>query len=681
MKALATTFIFLISFLFVSSQPPLVKQWDKRYGGLGKEWLLAFQQTADEGYIVGGWTFSPLGGDKTQASRGFYDYWLVKVDSLGAKQWDKRFGGDNYDYFTTVKQTRDGGFIAAGNTLSQISGDKTQNNWNAAFDGWVVKTDANGTLQWDKRYGGDGGEELYSIEQTADGGYMLGGWTTSHNVGDVSQPLTGAGDFWMVKIDSLGIRQWDKRWGGNYNDELRSMQKTADGGFILGGFTISDSGMAVSQPKRGIHDYWILKTDSLGNRQWDKRFGGSGGENKLYSIRQTSDKGFIMGGISNSASGADKTEPNWDTTLATSDYWIIKTDSLGNKQWDRRFGGIAEEDEFGNITQTPDGGYLMGATSYSQISGDKSESNLGMEQTWIVKIGPQGNKQWDKTIRTNGHDESGYVVRTRDGCLAIANATHGDSAGYKTQPSWNNSEDFWIIKFCDTTQPQCNLTTNINANQTSFCSGDSTLICAPTIYINYLWSNGSTDQCITVSQAGDYFVTVTDNNGCSAESNHVAITVYPPPVVSIITNVGANGTTLSVHTGVSWQWYLNGTTIEGATDSTYFTHQFGSYTVTVTDSNGCTATSNPVIISGIDNLSAEDIVSVFPNPSQNNWQLEVGNNLIGGLAEVFDANGRVVFKSEIINHKSEISPGVSRGVYLLRISSSKSTVVRKLTKL
>jgi hypothetical protein len=134
---------------------------------------------------------------------------------------------------------------------------------------------------------------------------------------------------------------------------------------------------------------------------------------------------------------------------------------MGIKEWDKRFGGTMSEDEFGNISQTPDGGYLIAGTSYSPISGDKTESNLGLEQSWIVKTDSLGNKQWDKTLRTNcnvsDHDEIGLAIQTRDGCYAMANWTSAGIGGNKTQPNWNSNcvphctMDYWIIKFCDTT--------------------------------------------------------------------------------------------------------------------------------------------------------------------------------------------------------------------------------------
>src|SRR5207248_1697389 len=105
------------------------KVWDKRFGGMNDDWLYSMQQTNDGGYILGGYSNSDSSGDKTEPTRGDIDYWIVKIDSLGNKEWDKRFGGLNEDYLTSLQQTADGGFILGGYTLSDSSGDKTQDSW------------------------------------------------------------------------------------------------------------------------------------------------------------------------------------------------------------------------------------------------------------------------------------------------------------------------------------------------------------------------------------------------------------------------------------------------------------------------------------------------------------------------------------------------------------------------
>lgn len=460
--------IDLLNFCF--AQNPLVKQWDYRFGGTDMEWLSCFKQTKDKGFILGGMSYSGIGGDKTQAvwdtsiwSRG--DYWVIKIDSLGNKQWDKDFGGLKEDQLNSIYQTSDGGYILGGTSASGIGGDKTQNIWDICatclykYDYWVIKIDSLGNKEWDKDFGGFSIDALSDVQQTTDGGYILGGVSQSGIGGSKSQPLKGLADFWIIKIDSLGNKQWDKDFGGSGGQGIEALKQTADGGYILAGNSGSGISGDKTQPNwdttENSYDYWILKTDSSGNKQWDKRYGGTNHE-YLISLDQTIDGSYILGGSSLSDSSGDKTQNNWDPTNTTYDFWIIKIDSLGNKQWDKTLGGIATEDEYGDAKKTLDGGCIISGTSYSNIGGDKTENNLGAEQAWIIKTDSLSNKLWDKTIFTSGHDEHALAIEIENRCFVIAIQTNGGIGGYKTQPS-QGSDDYWIIKFCDTTS-----TTSIN---------------------------------------------------------------------------------------------------------------------------------------------------------------------------------------------------------------------------
>jgi hypothetical protein len=432
-------------------QNPLVKVWDKRYGGNSWDDLISFQQTFDAGFILGGTSSSDSSGDVSQHLRGGGDYWMVKTDSTGNKQWDKRFGALGGENLNSIEQTADGGYILGGFTDSDSSGDISQHT-RGAYDYWIVKTDALGNKMWDKRFGGNFFDKLYSVQQTFDGGFILGGWTLSENNGDVSQATQDSssdynyrGDYWIVKTDSMGNKQWDKRYGGNSQDILYCVQQTSDWGYILGGHIASDSSGDVSQSTKGSSDFWVVKTDSLGNKQWDKRFGGSNFD-QFHTVQQCDDKGYILCGLTYSDSSGDVSQHS----RGYSDFWMVKIDSTGHKQWDRRYGGSSAEDEFGNTFITSDRGYLISGTSYSPISADKTENNLGYEQTWIVKTDSMGIKQWDKTIFTTGHDESGICLQTKDGCYLFGNSTSADTGGYKTEFS-RGFEDFWIVKFCDPT--------------------------------------------------------------------------------------------------------------------------------------------------------------------------------------------------------------------------------------
>ncbi len=203
-----------------------------------------------------------------------------------------------------------------------MNGDKTEGG-RGGYDYWVVKIDANGVKQWDKRFGGTNDDYLYSLQQTTDGGYILGGESYSGNNGDRTEVNYGLTDYWLVKIDANGVKQWDKSFGGSDYDGLRSLHQTTDGGYILGGYSISDISGDKTQSSRGSDDFWIVKIDINGIKQWNARFGGDRSE-AIFSLEQTTDGGYILGGYSSSDIGGDKTQKNWGTSLYSYDYWVVK---------------------------------------------------------------------------------------------------------------------------------------------------------------------------------------------------------------------------------------------------------------------------------------------------------------------------------------------------------------------
>ena len=156
------------------------------------------------------------------------------------------------------------------------------------YDYWIVKTTPRGAKQWDVSFGGSDDDWLTQLQQTTDGGYIFGGWSWSGSSGDKSQPSLGANDYWIVKTDSSGIKQWDAAFGGSSNDYLNPIQQTTDGGYILGGYSSSPADGDKTQQSQGGTDYWMVKTDAKGTKQWDAQFGGSDFD-FCYGLRQTAE--------------------------------------------------------------------------------------------------------------------------------------------------------------------------------------------------------------------------------------------------------------------------------------------------------------------------------------------------------------------------------------------------------
>ena len=631
MRKVRIFIFFLCCFHCAFAQNPLVKQWDKRFGGTNTDYLYSFQQTSDGGFILGGSSVSGTGGDKTQATWGIYDYWIVKTDSLGTKQWDKDFGGIDNDQLYSVQQTSDGGFILGGYSSSGIGGDKIQATW-GTWDYWIVKTDSLGNMQWNKDFGGTAYDYLYSIQQTSDGGFILGGCSGSGIGGDKTQATWGNGDYWIVKTDSLGNKQWDKDFGGFDTEFLLSLQQTDDGGYILGGYSNSGANGDKTQGIWGLNDYWIVKLDSIGNKIWDKDFGGTGNE-ELNSLSQTFDKGYITGGYSGSGISGDKSEALLDTnpSFGARDLWLLKTDSLGNKTWDKKFGGLNTEDDLGNIIQTNDMGYLAAGTSYSNISGDKSENNLGREQSWIIKTDSLGNKQWDKTIHTDcglTDDELALVIQTNECCFVIAGFTWAGIGGDKTQAS-RGGLDYWMIKFCDTSSylPIASLLAS-----NPLCSGSCTgFINQSTYATTYFWSfPGATPptssdvnpQNICYANPGNYDVQLIASNTNGSDTLFLSnyITVYQVPPAQAITQIG--DTLFAIAGAAAYQWYFNSNIIAGATAYFYVAPLSGDYNVVATDVTGCEVEAAILNVMADVQLEAGNWkMTIFPNPVNDNLQI------------------------------------------------------------
>ncbi len=239
--------LFLIT-LCTAAQPTI--EWQKSLGGTGAEYAWSIQQTTDGGYIVAGFSFSN-DGDVT-GNHGWADYWVVKLTSTGAITWQKCLGGTGGEQASSIQQTADGGYIVAGFSYS-TNGDVAGNN--GVSDYWVVKLDSGGVIDWQKCLGGTGGEQASSIRQTADGGYVVAGFSSSTN-GDVTGN-NGGGDYWVVKLDSTGVIDWQKCLGGTASDAASSIQQTIDGGYIVAGQSYSNDGDVTGN--HGNEDFWVVK--------------------------------------------------------------------------------------------------------------------------------------------------------------------------------------------------------------------------------------------------------------------------------------------------------------------------------------------------------------------------------------------------------------------------------------
>ncbi|GGB78619.1 hypothetical protein GCM10011325_02670 [Dyadobacter sediminis] len=373
------------------------------------------------------------------------NYSVGKYNAAGDKEWDKIFGGERRDVLSAIIQTTDGGYLLGGTSGSNKSQDKSENSYSGA-DYWIIKISADGSKQWDKTFGGSDIDNLSTLKQTADGGYILGGSSISPRDGTKSEVNKGNYDYWIVKITSNGTKQWDKTIGGSGGENLVYVDQTAAGNYILGGYSNSNKSGDKTSGNPGFVDYWIVQLSKDGLKQWDKSFGGNA-QDFLVSMDRTSDGGYILGGNSSSTNAMDKSEPN----RGLRDFWVVKINANGEKQWDKTIGG-EKEDHLKSIKQTADGGYLIGGDSQSGKSGNKTEARKGESDYWIVKLNPAGTIAWNKTIGGAANSSSKLLaaIPERDGgYLLCGNTTSVDAGNDKT--AFSSGGGLWVVKLVSET--------------------------------------------------------------------------------------------------------------------------------------------------------------------------------------------------------------------------------------
>ena len=367
--------------------------WEQTFGGAGADYGCSVQQTNDGGYIITG--CRDCYGDTLG------DVYLIKTDGSGIEQWNRTFGGAYNDVGYSVQQTTDGGYIITGETNLQ----------DTLGDVYLIKTDGSGIEQWSNTFGGIDFDIGRSVQQTTDGGYIITGETESFGNGNY--------DIYLVKTDANGVSQWNKTFGGLYNDRGESVQQTTDGGYIITGYSSSFG--------NGGAEIFLIKTNSNGDSLWTKIYGTLSTVSIGTSVQQTNDGGYIIIGITYDLIG------NYDI-------YLVKTDGSGIEQWNRTFGG-AYNDAGYSVQQTTDGGYII--TGCRGCYGD----TLG--DVYLIKTDGSGIEQWNRTFGGAYNDVGYSVQQTTDGGYIITGATY--SFG-------NGNTDVYLIK----TDGSGNITSTFN---------------------------------------------------------------------------------------------------------------------------------------------------------------------------------------------------------------------------
>ena len=368
--------------------------WTRTFGGDSTEHAYAVEQTSDGGYIITGYSMSFGGGaNKT---------YLIRTDHSGDTLWTKAYTISRVNYPYDVKETIDGGFI--------IVGYKIIGSYRDLF---LLKVDSLGNQEWERFYGGSDHDVGHQVLLTPDGGYIAFGYTYSFGIGTPSNS-----NFYLLRVDSLGNELEYRTYGGTGKENGYCFDNTADGGYILGGLTGSYGA--------GAYNIFIVKIDSSLNQEWQQTFGGPRND-MAYSVKQTSDGGYAVAGFY-----YYNGQPNMD-------FYLVKTDSVGNEIWARNYGGYLDEECYG-MDLTLDGGFIL--CGYTRSFATRPQAG------YIVKADSLGNEQWNIVAYSSFWSIIEDIDQLPDGCY-IACGLHEDALG-----------EFWLLKINSEHSPKIALSTD-----------------------------------------------------------------------------------------------------------------------------------------------------------------------------------------------------------------------------
>ena len=416
------------------------------------------------------------------------DVFVAKFDKLGQREWYKHAGGNGGEGANSIQETADGGYIVAGSTSSCGTDNSS--------DVFLLKYDMLGKLLWAKSVGGWGPDIANSVQQTIDGGYIVAG---------VSESFTASLDMFLVKFDHLGEVQWAKAIGKSSrgHEEAHSVQQTTDGGYIVAGRTTGYGA--------GGNDVFLLKLNRSGDIEWARTLG----ENLVnkynetaYSVQQTTDGGYVIAGR-NDVFGSTRA-------------LVAKYDTSGNLEWARSLFGDINNDraEARSVYQTTDGGYIIAG---------RTDKGVGTDlDAFLIKLTNSGEIEWAKTVGGNGDDRAHSVMQTVDSGYIAAGQTNSQGAGasdiflFKTDENGNTENTaqlsslsfepmmFYLEspkKFKHSSASPDEFPQNLKSKD---CEAEKLSSLSGTVTDK---NSGQPLAGVTVTIAGEQYIVTTDNNG------------------------------------------------------------------------------------------------------------------------------------------------------------------------
>ncbi len=493
-------FLFF-SFLFgeglggISSFAQSSNTFMRTFRAAGMNGGLSLAETSDGGFIGT--------GQHASTGAGNCDIYVYKVDGCGNPEWFKTYGGPSEDGGKSVQQTSDGGYIVAG--LAFLGAGN--------YDMTLIKLDPLGNIQWSKVFGGGGADYGLYVQQTSDGGYIMTGYLTGLGF--------GAEDLALIKTDSNGNLQWMKVYGGAGSEWGNYVEQTSDGGYKVAGYTTSFGA--------GGFDIYVIKVDGAGNLQWSKTYGGGASEgSSQWGItgQTTTDGGFMVCANTNSYGAG------------SNDVLLIKTDSIGNLEWSKTYGG-AGDDQPRSAEQTFDGGFI--------ISGYTTSFGHGDLDAYLIKTTSNGTLQWSKAYGGTAYDKGSMVRQAADGGYALSIVTASFGADYY-DPLFMKTDSMGVVG-CN----ELNCATIVSSVTPSVGSGGAEMVPAATVAVPTISTNNYTPTDIFLCQ---HCITIPS--------------FVPSDTIACVGETVFFYNTTSVGKTCNENWYINGTVVNGDKDTLPF---------------------------------------------------------------------------------------------------------------
>jgi len=698
-------FLFLAFLYLTPTQAQVSRTWATYYGGLGTDWAKAIKADAEGNVYVLGNTASSAGMATEGAYQETYgggvgdwgqegDVFLAKFDAEGSLLWSTYFGGENDEGAGGIDLDSDGNIYICGWTLSTtgISTTGAHQESNAGEDdGFLAKFDNDGALLWATYYGGESYDNLFggagSVYCSGTDVYLCGGTMSETGIATTSAWLSapaGSTDAYLAKFNSDGEREWATYFGGEADD--KGIAVNGNGSHIyIAGMTMSNAGIGISGYQNayggGDFDGFLSQFDEDGTVVWSTYYGSTGFD-KIEAITCDDDFVYAVGTTTstmNIASGG-----SWqDVAGGGEDMYLAKFNYIGELQVCTYYGDTGNDRMGLSPSVTLDGTgnvYLCGQTNSAggMVTADAFQSDYSESYDAILaKFDSDMQLAWASYMGGMGSDQAYTITAINNGKVYAAGATVS-SGEIATDDAWQTElaggSDAFLLALSSCEEARLNV-----EHDTTICEGISFELSTTMAGATYNWfidggMASMTDSLITVVAEGTYML-VTSKGTCTDTSVAITVSVNPAPTPVIVNTGGVLSTTEPY---ASYQWNREGAPITGATDATLTPPTSGNYSVTVTDANGCSGTSDNY--TGIEKLKDELSVSIYPNPVKDVLTINVAE---ARQMTLYGADGRLLLSNQTLKKgvNSINLAGFCSGLYWIKISGNSGAMyLRKIVK-